>query len=161
MSDLLKKLQKSLEKKEAELERRFAVHFASVREANGQPLNDKRNGKATLSKWDRQSDGIRRQQTEIERTKSAIEKEEGRAVRVLNANATLPPVILDALHAGVITQWAKHPTIFFVPGVEKARIGWDDKVGLYHKYVATITDPVQRRTFAQTFNSLKKQTATP
>ena len=47
MSKKLEILKNSLAKKEQELQRRFDVHFATVKQANGQPLNDKRNGQAT------------------------------------------------------------------------------------------------------------------
>jgi len=76
----LKILKASLINKEAILDQRFETHFASVAQANGQPLNDKRNGQATLNKWDKQSDAIRNQKESIEKTKRAIEKEEGKII---------------------------------------------------------------------------------
>ena len=45
-------LKKSLEKKTAKINDQFDNHFATVKQANGQPLNDKRNGAATLKKWE-------------------------------------------------------------------------------------------------------------
>ena len=67
-------LKQSLAKKEQELQRRFDVHFATVKQANGQPLNDKRNGQATLNKWEKQNNAIRNLKDSIEKTKSAIPK---------------------------------------------------------------------------------------
>ena len=75
MTKRLEVLKASLVKKEAELDRRMQAHFDTVKEANGQPLNDKRNGQATLNKWEKQNDAIRNQQAEIEKTKRAIEFE--------------------------------------------------------------------------------------
>ena len=75
-------LKNSLVKKEKALDEKFDNHFATVRQANGQPLNDKRNGQATLNKWERQSDSIRTQKASIEKTKRAIEIEEGKVIGV-------------------------------------------------------------------------------
>ena len=68
MSKRLEILKQSLVKKEEELQRRFDVHFSTVKQANGQPLNDKRNGQATLNKWERQDGGIRIMRKSIEAT---------------------------------------------------------------------------------------------
>lgn len=76
-------LKKSLEKKEQELQRRFDVHFSSVKQANGQPLNDKRNGQATLNKWERQNVSIKNVKDSIQKTKDAIIYEEGK-IRYFN-----------------------------------------------------------------------------
>ena len=59
MSKKLEILKQPLEKKEQQLNSKFDQHFATVKQANGQPLNDKRNGQATLNKWERQNEGIR------------------------------------------------------------------------------------------------------
>jgi hypothetical protein len=136
----LKILEASLVKKEALLEARFEAHFASVKQANGQPLNDKRNGQATLNKWERQNEAIRNQQESIERTKRAIEKEKYKIIGVEGAKETLPKCILDMIESGQLIQWRKHPNTFFVKGVDKARIVWDDKKKLiFTRYKNTIT----------------------
>ena len=62
MSKKLEILKQSLAKKEEQLNAKFDQHFATVKQANGQPLNDKRNGQATLNKWERQNEGIRTMQ---------------------------------------------------------------------------------------------------
>ena len=56
MSRRLEILKASLAKKQTLFDQRLQQHFDTVKEANGQPLNDKRNGRVTLNKWDKQSD---------------------------------------------------------------------------------------------------------
>ena len=155
MSKKLEILKNSLAKKEQELNRRFDVHFATVRLANGQPLNDKSNGRATLNKWERQSDFIRAAKLEVEKTKRAIEWEEATINGVNRTNETIPKEILSLVESGELVQWRKHPHTFFVPGVDKARIVWDAK-GMYvgHKYSSQITDKEQRAKFFRVFNPL-------
>ena len=48
-------LQRSLEKKQTKFDRQLQKHVDDVRGANGQPLNDKRNGRATLNRWEKQN----------------------------------------------------------------------------------------------------------
>ena len=67
-------LQQSLVKKQAAFDKRLQNHFDDVLSANGQPLNDKRNGQATLNRWERQNDGLRSADKEIEKTQRAIER---------------------------------------------------------------------------------------
>ena len=101
MTKRLEVLKASLVKKEAELDRRMQAHFDTVKEANGQPLNDKRNGQATLNKWEKQNDAIRNQQAEIEKTKRAIEFEEGKIAHV--GSVSVPSFITDLIDAGEIS----------------------------------------------------------
>ena len=51
-------LEESLKKKQQLFDRRLQNHFDTVKQTNGQPLNDKRNGHATLDKWDRQNESL-------------------------------------------------------------------------------------------------------
>lgn len=156
MSKRLEILKQSLVKKEQELERRLDEHFATVKQANGQPLNDKRNGQATLNKWGRQNDAIRALNESIEKTKRAIEFEQGRinGVKYQNDNF-IPTEILELVENGELVQWRKHPTHFFVPGVDKARICWDEKRKVVaHKYAHLITVQEQRTKFARLYNGL-------
>lgn len=156
MSKKLEILKQSLAKKEQELQRRFDVHFATVRQANGQPLNDKRNGQATLMKWEHQNDAIRTAKANIEKTKLAIEKEEDKihACKYQNENF-IPNEILELLEKGELIQWRKHPTHFFVPGVDKARIWWDEsRKAVAHKYAHLITEQEQRTKFVRLYNGL-------
>lgn len=149
-------LKKSLEKKEQELQRRFDVHFSSVKQANGQPLNDKRNGQATLNKWERQNVSIKNVKDSIQKTKDAIIYEEGKikTINYYNDNI-IPKEILDLVDSGELIQWKKNPNTFFVSGVEKARIYWDKKRKLVsHKYVQLITIQEQRSKFVKIYNNL-------
>lgn len=154
----LKILKASLIKKEAVLDQRFETHFASVKQANGQPLNDKRNGQATLNKWDKQSEAIRNQKESIERTKQAIEKEEYKISDTEGAKKELPSVILEMLETEQLTQWRKHPNTFFVKGVDKARIVFDPKKRIiFTRYRNSITEQEVWKLFASAFNTILKQ----
>ena len=154
----LKILEDSLIKKEASLNDKFETHFASVKQANGQPLNDKRNGQATLNKWERQNEAIRNQQASIEKTKNAIEKERSKIAGVEHAKETLPTCILEMLESGQLIQWRKHPNTFFVKGVDKARIVWDAKKRIiFTRYKSAITEQDVWKIFATTFNTILNQ----
>lgn len=155
MSKRLEILKNSLAKKEQQLNAKFDEHFATVKQANGQPLNDKRNGQATLNKWERQSDSIRTLQKSIETTKRAIEIEEMKIAQVEHVNGFIPAEILKLVESGDLIQWRKHPHTFFVPGVDKARIVWDEKRKVVcHKFVSAITVQEQRTKFVRTYNPL-------
>ena len=158
MSKRLEILRTSLKKKESELDRRFTNHFDTVKQANGQPLNDKRNGQATLNKWERQNEGIRNQNAEIEKTKAAIEKEESKVSDVAYWHEKMPLVLTKLIDSGVLTQWRKHPRMMFVNGVEKARICFDDKTGVIgHRYISQIPTKEQYAIFRDTYNAINKE----
>ena len=91
MATRLEILQGSLVKKQQKFDDMLAHHFATVKLANGQPLNDKRNGAATLRRWDRQDEALRNQLAEIEKTKRAIEREEGKNAETEHVYNTFPP----------------------------------------------------------------------
>lgn len=148
-------LKASLEKKQAEFNRKLNEHFADVKRTNGQPLNDKRNGFATMKRWDRQNDVLSRMQKEIEKTQTAIEREESR-IRCIDRNKnSMPEEIQELIDNGTLKQWGKYPHIMFVEGVDKARIIWDSKKKtVMHKFVSSITDTEQRKKFARVYNSL-------
>jgi hypothetical protein len=155
MSKKLQILKSSLAKKEQELQRRFDVHFADVKSANGQPLNDKRGGQATFNRWERQNDAIRTVKGGIEKTKRAIEFEEGKIKGIEHVNTFIPSEILELVEKGVLVQWRKHPHIFFVAGVDKARIIWLEKTKqVAHKFVSEIKEQEQRTRFVRVFNPL-------
>ncbi len=155
MSKKLEILKNSLVKKEQVLDEKFNIHFATVKQANGQPLNDKRNGQATLNKWERQSDSIRTQKASIEKTKRAIEIEEGKIFEVEHVNTFIPAEILHCVESGELNQWRRHPNTFFVSGVDKARIVWDNKKKVVaHRYAHLITDQEQRSKFVKLYNRL-------
>lgn len=156
MSARLTVLQQSLAKKEAAFDAKLGQHFASVKATNGQPLNDKRNGASTMRRFESQNDSLRAANEGIERTKNAIERERSKIAYAELVADTLPQAIRDRVADGTLEQWRKHPTTFFVVGVDKARIVvLDDGKTVAHRYVTSIVDPGQRRIFARTFNELR------
>lgn len=157
MSKRLEILKGSLDKKQSDFDAKLNAHFSAISEANGQPLNDKRNGQATLSKWERQNDSLRNLNESIKKTTNAIEREENKIAFVEYVNESIPSEILELVRKGVLTQWRKHPETFFVAGVDKARIVWDSKKKVVaHRYVSHVTDVDMRRKFAKVYNSLHK-----
>jgi hypothetical protein len=150
-------LKESLKKKEQQFDERLNEHFGSVKQANGQPLNDKRNGRATINKWEKQNDALRNLKDSIEKTKKAIEIEEGKIYAVENSKEYIPSEILELITSGELIQWRKYPNIFFVNGVNKARIIWDSKrKKVAHKFTDTLTDKEQRKKFATIYNKLNQ-----
>lgn len=155
MSARLDILKNSLKNKEDELDRRFDNHFETVKQSNGQPLNDKRTGQATLDKWERQNDSIRQQKAEIEKTKAAIEREESKITDVDYWYSKMPKVLTDLIDGGVLIQWRKHPRMMFVDGVEKARIIFNDETGVIaHRYVKSIPNKDQYSIFRDVYNRI-------
>lgn len=151
-------LQSSLENKKRDFNRKIDAHYAAVLSVNGQPLNDKRNGRATLSRWKAQEDTLRNIQKSIERTENAIIREEAKIQDCEHVKEKLPSCLLEALARGEITQWRKYPHIFFVHGVEKGRIVYDvENNRLLNKYYREITDDVQKSKFRDVYNSLYRQ----
>ena len=94
----------------------------------------------------------------IRKTQDAIEREECTIRHVEKTTAELPDSIRALIASGELVQWRKYPNICFVAGVEKARIGWDEKKKVvYHKFYDEIQDEKQRKTFANIYNTLNKQ----
>jgi len=156
-SKRLEILKSSLSKKEAKFDEKLDAHFSDVRSANGQPLNDKRCGAATMARWGRQNDTLRSVEAGIELTKQAIEKEESKISFVERISADLPAAIKLRLENGQLTQWRKHPNTFFVAGVDKGRIVWDSERNLLcHRYLTAIPKE-QFPLFKDAFNNLKKE----
>ena len=147
-------LKNSLERKEKKFDDKIQDHFDTVKMANGQPLNDKRNGHATLKKWEKQNDALRNLKESIEKTKSAIEKEEGKQNEKKYDYDRFPKNIKEAIDRGELVQWGKHPTILFVPGVEKGRIVVKDGL-IYARYHTQIPNQEQYAIYMDTFNSLR------
>lgn len=155
MSNRLEILKSSLAKKEARFNERLQNHFDTVKQANGQPLNDKRNGRATLNKWDKQSDALRTLESGIQRTKAAIEREEMKIAS--SSSISIPAFMQKAMDDGLITQWRKFPRFFFVTGVKHGRIVLDEKTGLIaHRYLSKVSKE-EYPLFRDAFNNLKKQ----
>lgn len=154
MSRRLEILKGSLTKKEALFDVKIQQHFDTVAQANGQPLNDKRNGRTTLNKWDKQSDSLRTLDDSIKITKEAIEREEFKISLV--DSVTLPEYIQSAINDGLITQWRKFPRFFFVTGVSGGRIVLDEKTGLIaHRYLSKVPKE-EYPIFRDVFNKLNQ-----
>ena len=150
-------LKKSLEKKQAEFDKKLQEHFDTAAQTNGQPLNDKRNGRAVMNKQERQNDSLRRLDASIEATKKAVENEAAEIAHVEKITNMLPDPIVDRIKHGRLRQWRKYPHIFFVSGIDKARIIFDLKTRkLAHKHANTISDREQRLKFADVYNDLSE-----
>ncbi|AUO64069.1 hypothetical protein WM46_04475 [Citrobacter freundii complex sp. CFNIH2] len=155
MSKRLDILKASLAKKEARFDERLQHHFDTVAQANGQPLNDKRNGRATLNKWDKQNDALRALQDSIQRTKDAIDREETKIALV--SLVELPAYLQQAIDDGLITQWRKHPRFFFVVGVSGGRIVLNEDTGtIGHRYLNKVSK-AEYPAFRDVFNKLNRQ----
>lgn len=151
----LEVLKNSLKKKEEKFNNKLSEHFNDVKQANGQPLNDKRCGQSTMRRWDRQNNALSNLQDEIEKTKKAIDKEESKIKGVEYITSLLPAEIVSLIEDGTLIQWRKYPHVFFVDGVSKARLIWDlNKKQIAHKFTSSIQDKEQYKKFASIFNSL-------
>jgi len=151
-------LQESLRRKEEDFDNRLSVHFDTVKKANGQPLNDKRNGSRTLALWERQNDALRSLDQGIEKTKAAIEREQAKIGRASAVTQELPQPIIKLIEDGTLTQWRKYPNRFFVKGVEKGRIIWNLKKNtLLVSHYREIPDREQFERFKCVFNALKSE----
>lgn len=154
MNRRLEILKGSLTKKEARFDEKLQHHFDTLAQANGQPLNDKRNGRATLNQWGKQSDSLKRLDDSIKKTKEAIEREELKIALVDSVN--LPEYIQSAINDGLITQWRKFPRFFFVTGVTSGRIVLDEKTGLIaHRYLNKVPKE-EYPIFRDAFNKLNQ-----
>lgn len=152
-SNKLDRLISSLSKKNEKFDSMLKNHFETVKQANGQPLNDKRNGTAALKKWDQQANSLNKQAAEIEKTERAIEREKEIIAKIESTN--LPSPINEAIQSGEITQWRKYPNRFFVKGVEKGRMIWDEKKGqLLNSHYSEIPEE-QKPIFKDAYFKLK------
>lgn len=155
MSRRLEILKASLAKKQTLFDQRLQQHFDTVKEANGQPLNDKRNGRTTLNKWDKQSDALRNLESSIQRTKDAIEHEEMKIA--LAESVDIPDFMQKAIEEGLIIQWRKHPRFFFVTGVKHGRIVLNEETGtIGYRYLNKVSKE-EYPTFRDVFNKLNQQ----
>ena len=157
MTTRIEMLERSLANKIEKLGRMSAEHIEDARNANGQPLNDKRNGMATMKRWDKQQAAISAQLKEIEKTEEAIEDEQELMNEIAAWRKVLPQPILTAIDSGEITQWRRHPNRFFVSGVPKARIVWDEKTGKLSSAHANNLTGESHDKFNAVFCRLKKE----
>jgi len=123
--------------------------------ANGQPMNDKRNGRAFFNKIEQQNYTIRNLKDSIKITERAINREQGKVFNVKEVSKTLPAILKKMIKSGKITQWRKHPTFFFVNGVKKARIHLKDGK-VYYRYGSYITTKKDAKLFSEIYLKIKK-----
>ena len=153
----LKILENLLKKKVTLFDEKFDEYTKCIKEANGQPLNDKRNGQATLKKWDKKNIALLNLKESIKKTKEAIDMEIGKIIDVEHAKNSLPKEIIELVNQGVLKQWRKHPNILFVAGVQKARIYWrPEQKKVSYKYLRHIKEKEQWKKFAKIYNQLAK-----
>lgn len=150
MNDRLNILKASLVKKQANFNLRFQSHLDDVKSANGQPLNDKRNGQKTLSRWDKQNEFLRNLNASIKKTVDAIDREKSKLAYL--SLFEVPKCLVGLLADGKITQWKKNPNFYFVNGVEKARIHVLDDGQISHRYLKEIPNQEQYAIFRDVFN---------
>lgn len=145
-------LHASLAKKQQAFDQKLAEHMDDVKSANGQPLNDKRNGASTMSRWDRQDNALRSLKEGIDRTKRAIEREQDKIAGCEIVD--IPDFMRAMIASGEITQWRKHPETFFVNGVDRARIVWvKDRRVISHRYLSEMPEE-QFPIFQATYNKI-------
>lgn len=158
MSKKLQILKASLEKKQLEFNKRLTVHMDDVRGAQGEPMGGHRGGEKVLRRWEKQNSTLKTLDESIKKTQNAIEREEYKIANVESAKDVVPALFLELTNKGVLNQWRKHPTIFFVAGVDKARIGWDDKKKTaYHRYYRSIECEDQKSKFKEVWTMIYKQ----
>lgn len=158
MSKRLEILEKSLEKKNTYFNDKLQAHFDTVKQSNGQPLNDKRNGAATLNKWEKQENQLRNIKKSIESTEKAIEREKDKIAHSNSVIGRLPKIIDDLLENKTIVQWRKYPNRFFVKGVEGARliVNLDTQLVSY-SHLDSIKDKEQYAIFRDVYNKINNE----
>lgn len=143
-------LKNSLEKKQASFNEKLSIHMDDVKGAMGEPMAGHRGGEKVLRRWDKQHKSLKTLDESIDRTKRAIEREESKSAGVERSKETVPKIFFDLVEQGVLNQWRKHPNIFFVVGVDKARIGWDEKKNVaYNRYYRHIENDGQKLAFKE------------
>lgn len=155
-------LKNSLEKKQKAFDDKLSIHMEDVKGAQGEPMAGHRGGNKVLNRWEKQNKTLHSLNEGIEKTKRAIEIEESKIERVENSKDFVPEIFFKLVYEGFLTQWRKHPSVFFVVGVDKARIGWDNKKKTaYHKYYRMIEDETQKKLFKDAwviiYNKLNKK----
>ena len=153
-SNRLQVLEQSLIKKTAKQDAAFSDYFADVKRANGQPLNDKRNGHVTLNRWDKKENCLRNYEKEIEKTTNAIEREKSKISASAGAMESMPLPIVELVENKTLIQWRKYPDTFFVAGVDKARIQYKDGE-LSYRYLKEIPTKEQYAIFRNVYNDLR------
>lgn len=157
MTKKLEILKASLEKKQNEFDVQLSKHMDDVRGAQGEPMSGHARGDLVLKRWDKQNNSLKTLDKSIERTKAAIEREEYKIANIEATNEEIPDLFLDLCKEGLLNQWRKYPNIFFVVGVDKARIGWDTKKKIpYHKFYKEIQSKDEQENFRLIWNKIYK-----
>ena len=149
----LELLEESLAKKKAELCWKIEEHFASVKQAFGQSLNDKHR-KIVMARCDRQCNDLRKIKESIEKIKNAIKTEIDKIV--LEEYFDVPSAIQELLDTGVLIQCRKQLNRFFVKGVEKASLIYEDGK-LLMSFFKDIPNKKQLNIFRKVCNELQKK----
>ena len=75
----------------------------------------------------------------------------------LAESVTIPVYMQEAIDAGLITQWRKHPRFFFVNGVKHGRIVLNEETGaIGYRYLNKVSKE-EYPTFRDVFNKINQQ----
>ena len=130
-----------------------------VRGAQGEPMAGHRGGEKVLSRWEAQNRALLRKQESIDKTLSALAREDERDADKAFAKSTLsdmPAIIQTMVEDGRLNQWGKHPTVFFVEGVSKARIQIK-KGKAYHRFATKVANNEEFQIFRTVYNEINKK----
>jgi hypothetical protein len=155
----------SLARKQQQFDNRFAVHFDEATARQGQPWHDNAKDRSARKRLDRQDAALHTLKESIQKTEDALARERRKVAAVERTAAILPAAILEALESGTLSQWRRHPTTFFVHGVERARLVWDvDRQQLTTRYLGELKEETARARFLEVARALdraiKEQQAT-
>lgn len=154
-SKRLDMLLNSLNKKREDAEAYSERMQQEAKNRMGQPIHASERG--IRNRWEREHNTLSNKLDSIKKTERAIEREKDLIERVNSTN--LPDQINQAIQSGELSQWRKYPNRFFVKGVEKGRIIWDEKKGqLLASHYHEVPDE-QKPIFKEAFNKLKASLA--
>lgn len=154
-SKRLDMLLNSLNKKREDAEAYSERMQQEAKNRMGQPIHASERG--IRNRWEREYNTLSNKLDSIKKTERAIEREKDLIERVNSTN--LPDQINQAIQSGELSQWRKYPNRFFVKGVEKGRIIWDEKKGqLLASHYHEVPDE-QKPIFKEAFNKLKASLA--
>lgn len=152
-------LEASLAKKESDFNTTLALHMDDVKGAQGEPMAGHRGGEKVLTRWEGQNSKLLRKQESIEKTRNALKREDDRdADKSYAADILLdmPEIIQNMVKDGKLNQWTKHPTIFFVEGVSKARIQIK-KGKAFHRFAKQVANNEEFQIFRSIYNEINKE----
>jgi len=135
----------------ARLEKEFYDKFdANPRAGHGGTPDILDNSKGRMMKraYEKYNDQLRGLKEKIEKQKQKIEKTEARKAyyttqtkkskkRMESKGEPIPQKLNDLAKAGKLKQWARNPDLFFVPGMDKVAVTYNNgKLGISKKYPA-------------------------